>query len=318
MYDITVLGELLIDFTYHSQSGHGSGGNALFEQNAGGAVANVAALCAGFGLKTAFLGKIGKDMHGDFLRGVLEGKGVDTSGLISDDKFFTTLAFVKLDGAERSFSFARKPGADTQISPGELKTDILKNTKIFHFGSLSLTDEPAREATHEAIKTSKAAGAICSYDPNYRASLWPNEEAAKIQMRSLIEFADVMKISDEEAELLTGYADSSAALSFLLDKGVKVAVLTRGEAGSMAAIKDGAVIASAAKCNPVDTTGAGDAFWGAFLYCLLKSKRKPEDVSLDELGNFLEFSNAAAALCVEGRGAIPALPSLDAVLDKLD
>ena len=169
-YDIVALGELLIDFT---QAGYSPDGMRLFEQNPGGAVANVLAAAAKFGRGTAFIGKVGKDMHGAFLKKTLADSGIDVKNLVEDWDVFTTLAFVELsESGERSFSFARKPGADTMLREDELDTAILENTRVFHVGSLSLTDEPARSTTLAAIKTAKAAGALISYDPNYRASLW--------------------------------------------------------------------------------------------------------------------------------------------------
>ena len=314
MYDITVIGELLIDFTYYGLS---ENGGALFEQNAGGAVANVAALCAGFGAKTAFIGKIGKDMHGAFLRDTLRAKGIDTTGLIEDANVFTTLAFVKLTGSERCFSFARKPGADTCLSPSELNLDIIRNSRIFHFGSLSLTNEPAKSATFAAITEAKKAGALCSYDPNYRASLWESEEIAVENMRSLVQYADVMKVSDEETVLLTGESDPVAAAKKLVSLGVKYAAVTLGEKGAVAATKDGVVECPAFPCKPVDTTGAGDAFWGAFLYRVLKSGTAFPRHNPDEINDFVKFANAAASICVEGRGAIPSMPGLEIVIAGL-
>ncbi|MCL2702591.1 MAG: carbohydrate kinase [Defluviitaleaceae bacterium] len=310
MYDITVLGELLIDFTYYGLS---ESGGALFEQNAGGAVANVAALCAGFGARTAFLGKVGADMHGAFLRDTLRAKGVDIFGLIEDPAVFTTLAFVKLAGPERSFSFARKPGADTCLNVAELNLDIIRNTRVFHFGSLSLTDEPARSATFEAVKEAKGTGALCSYDPNYRASLWSCEKEAVERMRSAVGLADVMKLSDEETRLLTGENDPEKAARALIAQGVKYAVVTLGEHGALAVTRDGCVKKPAFPCKPIDTTGAGDAFWGAFLYRLVKSGKSVPHHNLDEISGFISFANAAASLCVEGRGGIPSMPGLEDV-----
>ena len=175
-YDIAALGELLIDFT---DSGVSPGGMRLFERNPGGAPANVLTAAARFGQRTAFLGKVGDDMHGQFLRQMLLDAGIDVSGLVLAEDVFTTLAFVVLnDRGERSFSFARKPGADTCLRPEELNAAVLDSTRVLHVGSLSLTDEPARSATFTAVERAKAAGAVISYDPNYRAALWPDEAAA--------------------------------------------------------------------------------------------------------------------------------------------
>lgn len=311
MYDITALGELLIDFT---ECGTTEAGMKIFEQNPGGAPANVLAAAQNLGLKTAFLGKVGKDMHGDFLRKTLENIGIETSGLISDSEVFTTLAFVSLENGERNFSFARKPGADTCLREDELNVELLENTKIFHFGSLSLTDEPARSATIKAIEIAKKSGALISYDPNYRKLLWKNREEAVKQMRSVIKYADIMKISDEETELLTGYIDPSEAATELLRQGVKCAVVTLGAEGALIKGKDFEVRAKGKSRKVVDTTGAGDSFWGAVLYKLIKSGKKPKELTQFDGEDILSFANTVAGLCVEKRGAIPAMPTLLEVL----
>ena len=202
IYDVTALGELLIDFT---EAGTSAAGQRLFEQNAGGAPANVLVALQHLGHPTAFIGKVGQDMHGDFLTSVLEAEGVDCKGLVHSPEVFTTLAFVALaETGERTFSFARKPGADTQLAPEELDRGVIQSSRIFHVGSLSLTDEPARSATLAALKLARQSGCILSYDPNYRANLWPSEAAACKQMRAVVSAMDLMKVSDEECELLTG------------------------------------------------------------------------------------------------------------------
>ena len=311
MYDIVALGEVLIDFTYYGIS---ENGNALFEQNPGGAPANVLALAAGFGLKTAFIGKVGADMHGDFLRKVLGNKGIDISGLVTAEDVFTTLAFVKLYGGERSFSFARKPGADIMLTAGEVDFKIIKNTKIFHFGSLSLTDEPSKTALLAAIDAAKKAGAVISYDPNYRAPLWTGEAEAIEQMRSVVKFADIVKISDEETVLLAGETDPQKAVQILLAQGVQCAVVTLGADGALVANHEGLVHKKSPVCDVVDTTGAGDIFWGSFLYRLVQSGKVPAEHSLAELADYTEFANTAAGLCVGKRGAMPSMPELNEVL----
>lgn len=313
MFDVIALGELLIDFTYHGKTQNGM---SLFEQNPGGAPANVLCVLANLGLKTAFTGKVGTDMHGDFLRSTLAQKGVDTSGLISDSDVFTTLAFVELsESGERKFSFSRKPGADTCLTADEIRHIAFDKCRMFHFGSLSLTDEPVRSATLHAIKTSKQAGAIISCDPNYRAPLWSNEAAAVQQISSILEFVDIMKISDEETVLITGKATPQDAAEYLLDKGISCVVVTLGDKGAYAATRDAQVLVPGFTVPVVDTTGAGDAFWGGFLYKLAKSGLWPDKLGEAELSRFVEFANATAALCVQKRGGIPAMPILNEVLD---
>lgn len=307
MFDVVALGELLVDFTY---SGKSENGMRLFEQNPGGAPANVLCALSNLGMRTAFIGKVGADMHGEFLRAVLTEKGVDTSGLITSNDTFTTLAFVELsDSGERRFSFARKPGADTCLSKEELNPALLQAGKIFHFGSLSLTDEPVRSATLEAVRAAKQAGAIISYDPNYRAPLWKSESEAVEKMRSVLSLVDVIKISDEEIGLITGTDSKEQAAAFLMEQGVSCVVITLGKNGAYAKNKTGSAQVGVPNTPVVDTTGAGDAFWGGFLYKLAKTGLAPAALSDAELTEFVTFANAVASLCVQKRGGIPAMPN---------
>ena len=316
MFDLVALGELLIDFTYHGKSENGM---RLFEQNPGGAPANVLCAASNLGLSTSFIGKVGKDMHGDYLRGVLEEKGVDTSGLISAENVFTTLAFVELsETGERKFSFARKPGVDTCLSACEVKRELAEGCRIFHFGSLSLTDEPSRSATIEAVKAAKKAGAILSYDPNYRAPLWKSEDEAAGIMQSVLPFADIVKISDEEVGLITGESSPEAAAGYLFQKGVSCAVVTLGSNGAYAAVKGASALVPVPDVPVVDTTGAGDAFWGGFLYKLAVSGLRPGELGEAQLRDFTGFANAVASLCVQKRGGIPAMPTINMVRDFLN
>ena len=234
MYDITALGEILIDFTYQ---GIGRNGQKLFAQNPGGAPANALTSAARFGAKTAFLGKAGTDMHGRFLKEILEKEQIDTRGFILDERYFTTLAFVEIaESGERQFSFSRKQSADTQLCADELNQKLLEDCKVFHFGSLSLTDEPARTATIEVVKIAKSSGA----------------------------FIDVMKVSDEELVLLTGNKDYSQAVKILLDIGPKLVAVTLGSEGVLLATKQRQEKLPGFKVKAIDTTGAGDSFWGGF------------------------------------------------------
>ena len=306
-YDIAALGELLIDFT---DSGVSHSGMRLFERNPGGAPANVLTAAARFGRTTAFLGKVGDDMHGQFLRQTLTEAGIDVSGLVMARDVFTTLAFVALnDKGERSFSFARKPGADTCLRPEELSAAVLDSCRVLHVGSLSLTDEPARSATFAAVERAKAAGAVISYDPNYRAALWPDAETAARHMRSMAPYVDVMKLSDEETVLLTGESDPAAA-AVLLAQGVKCAAVTLGAKGALTATASGVRHVPGFSVNAVDTTGAGDAFWGGFLHRMLALGKAPEELTADEAADCARWGCATAAVCVTRRGAIPAMPSL--------
>ena len=314
MFDVTALGEVLIDFT---PCGVSEAGMALFEQNPGGAPANVLAAVSNLGQKPAFIGKVGDDMHGALLKDTLDRIGVDTSGMVVDPNYFTTLAFVSLKNGERSFSFARKPGADTQLTSEEINLDVVRNTKIFHCGSLSLTDEPARSATFFAVKEAKEAGAVISYDPNYRALLWKSEEEAVKHMRSMIPYADIMKISDEETVLLSGKSDPKEAAEVLLNPGVDCVIVTLGKDGALLKTKQVEVQVKGKDRKPVDTTGAGDSFWGGILSRLALNNVKPADLTEAQAEEYLKFANAVAGLCVEKRGAIPAMPTLEQVMNEL-
>ena len=265
-YDLVALGEILIDFT---QEGVTASGQKIFVQHAGGAPANVLVAASKLGSKTAFLGKVGTDAHGRFLKTTLEAEGVETKGLILDSNFFTTLAFVELDeSGERTFSFARKPGADTQIQKEELPLEILKQSRIFHVGSLSLTHQPSYETTFYAVKYAKEHGAMISYDPNYRASLWESEEIAKEVMRQMIPYTDIMKISEVEMELLTDQSTPEAAATCLINQGVQIVLITLGKDGAYLYTEEGGQLIPGYLSHVIDTTGAGDAFLGGFLHSL--------------------------------------------------
>ena len=316
IYDITVFGEILIDFT---SQGVNEDGQMLYARNPGGAPANVAVAAGRLGAHTAFLGKAGNDMHGKFLKSVLEQEKVDASGLILDDQYFTTLAFVEVnENGERTFSFARKPGADTQIQKEEIEIDVLDKTSIFHVGSLSLTAQPARDTTLYAVKRARKKGSIISYDPNYRASLWPDEKTARQQMRSLIPYVDLMKISDEETELLTDEKEVEKAAEILYRQGVKIVAVTLGHKGAYIYGKDGGCVVPGFEATQIgDTNGAGDSFWGGFLYQIIGSGKRLEELTKDDLVKFARFGNAVASLCVEKKGAIPAMPTLEQVRERL-
>ena len=314
-FDIVALGELLIDFT---DSGRSPDGMKLFEQNPGGAPANMLTAASHMGFKTAFIGKVGCDMHGSFLIDTLRKENIDTKAIIEDKDYFTTLAFVALDeNGERTFSFARKPGADTMLREDEIDIKLLEDCKIFHFGSLSLTDEPSCSATLFAVKTAKKAGAIISYDPNYRASLWADQKTATDKMRSVIPLVDVMKVSDEESLMLTGCTDYFEAADKLLSSGVKLVSITLGSDGVIIARSDKMEKFDAFKVECVDTTGAGDSFWGGFLSRFLSVGNAIDEMSWDEVRKCARSGNAVAALCVQKRGGIPSIPSREEVTEIL-
>lgn len=314
MSDFVTLGELLIDFTPSGEQG----GQKLFMQNAGGAVANVAVGISLFGLSAAFLGMVGNDFFGRYLKSVLDGKGVDTSGLEMSDEYNTTLAFVHLfENGERDFSFYRKPGADIMYARQHLKTEVIKNAKVFHVGTLSMTDEPARSATLEALKVAKENGVVISYDPNYRAPLWSSEELAKEYMMRGLEYADVLKISDSEVDFLFGKMQYEDAATMLVERGVKLVFVTLGGEGAVYANAYGTGKVNSYKANVVDTTGAGDCFTAGALYRLISSAKELDEVTLEDMRSFADFACAAASVCVEGKGGIPSMPSLEQVRERL-
>lgn len=306
MFSVCALGELLIDFT---DAGASASGQRLFERNAGGAPANVLVALERLGHRTAFLGKVGQDLHGDFLRTTLEAEGIDVTGLVADKDAFTTLAFVVLsEDGEREFAFARKPGADTRLTPDELARDVIASSRVFHVGSLSLTDEPARSATLAALACAREDGCVTSYDPNYRANLWPSPEEAARQMRSVVPQASLMKLSDEECELLTGEKDPEAAAARLLSQGPSVVAVTLGSGGAYVRCADGGAVVEGFPAQAVDATGAGDSFWGGFLAGFCESGKAVGEVTLADAVSFARLGNAVASLCVRRRGAIPAMP----------
>ena len=319
MFDVTALGEYLIDFT---PAGISLQGNVCFERNPGGAPANVAVCVARLGGKSAFIGKVGDDMFGHFLSKVLSDNGVEISGLRFSSSANTTLAFVQLDEkGDRSFSFYRNPGADTTLEAQEVNYDLIKNSKVLHFGSLSLTDEPARTATLEAVKCAKENGCTVSYDPNLRPALWKSMELAKEQIKSVMGMVDILKISEEELEFITGEKDLDRGTGKIYSEyGIKLVLVTRGSEGSYYRFGDltGAK-ATFSKLKSVDTTGAGDSFLGGFLYSMLsKGLKKPDELDRDLLEQMIIFSNATASLCVTKKGAIPAMPDLKSVMELIE
>ena len=308
-FDLVSIGEILIDFT---DRGLAPDGTRLFSQNPGGAVANVAAAAARLGMRSAFVGKVGADMHGEFLRAALDRAGVCTEGLLTDREYFTTLAFVQLgENAERSFSFARSHGADTRLAPEELPADILTGTRALHFGTLAMTGEPERSAQLRAIELARSAGALLAFDPNYRASLWADEADFRRECARLLPESDLVKLSDEETELVTGESSPERAIAALLDAGVGAAAVTLGSRGAVVGSRasGGCVYCEGVRCHPVDTTGAGDAFWGAFLTRFLESGTAPAAADRAALADFTAFANSVGAYCAAHFGAISGMPT---------
>ena len=310
--DVAALGELLIDLV---QNGVSPQGNPLFEAAPGGAPANVLAMLARLGRRCAFLGKVGRDAFGDRLENCLKELRVDTGGLKRDPQIPTTLAVVQtLPGGDRDFSFYRKPGADIRLSPEELEEAKLRDCRIFHFGTLSLTDEPCRSATIKALETAREAGALISFDPNLRLSLWESEEAARRQIAWGLSQADIVKISDNEVAFMTGTEDYPAGAGRLRERfpNIRLLDLTMGAEGSWAFYGTEAVFEPALRLGGVvETSGAGDTFCALILHFLLA--RGLEQLTKDELHAMLRNANTAAYLVTTKKGVIPSLPTREQI-----
>ena len=311
MIDITTIGEILIDLT---QSGRTEQGIPKFDANPGGAPANLAVAAARLGARTAFIGRVGNDSFGDYLKRCLAENGVDVRGMSVDEKARTTLAVVALDErGERTFSFYRDPSADVNLSMDHVPMELLGGTKVLHFGSVSLTAEPARTATLEAAKTAKASGAYVSYDPNYRASLWPDEETAVRNMTEPLSMVDILKVSDEELPLLTGCTDPEKGSARLAEKGVRLVLVTLGAHGAFYRFDGHTGHVPGVPCQVGDTNGSGDTFFGAALSQLVKLSSL-DQLTVPELERILAFANKAASITTSRHGAIPAMPTLAEVL----
>ncbi len=314
-YDVIAMGELLIDFT---MSGQSEQGNNMFEACPGGAPCNVLALLNKMGKKTAFFGKVGKDQFGKTLRDTLDEVKIDTSHLLEDEKVNTTLAFVHTfpDG-DREFSFYRNPGADMMLTKDEVDESFLEETKIFHFGTLSMTHEGVREATKKALDVVKEKGALISFDPNLRPPLWSTLDLAKEQMEYGFGFCDILKISDNEIQFVSGKEDYDEGIAYLKEKyDIPLILLTMGKDGSRAYYKGMRVERAGFPVKAIETTGAGDTFCGSCLNYILEHDF--ENLTEEELGEMLTFANAAAALVTMRKGAIRAMPEKEEVINLIE
>lgn len=315
MIDVVALGELLIDFTMQSAD---EAGYPTMAAHPGGAPANFLAALAKFGRRTALLGKVGCDAFGRLLCGTLQSAGIDTDGLIEGEDVFTTLAFVTLDpSGDRAFSFARKPGADTCIRFDELKLHLIDEAKVFHFGTLSLTDEPARSTTVQAVAYAKEKGKLITYDPNLRKPLWKDLETAKEQMIWGLAQADVVKISDEEVEFLFGMDEQAGARHILDAFGVKLVFVTCGAKGCYFSNGAASGFVPALRVQAVDTTGAGDIFGGSAVHKLLETGKAPEALTEQELEEIVRFACASAGLSTLKHGGISSVPEYEDVVRRM-
>ncbi|MBR4549983.1 MAG: carbohydrate kinase [Oscillospiraceae bacterium] len=312
VFDVTALGELLVDMT---QSGLSEQGNQLFEANPGGAPANVLAMLRKLGKRCAFLGKVGQDSFGDMLERTVREAGIDTRGLRRDAEIPTTLALVHtFPNGDRDFSFYRKPGADIRLRAEELDLERVRGCRIFHFGTLSLTDEPCLSATLEAVREAKEAGALLSFDPNLREPLWPSLDAAREQIAWGLGQCDILKISDNEIVFMTGEEDFDAGAAKLqaLYPNIRLLNVTAGAEGSYAYY--GGLRAFEPGCRRggvIETTGAGDTFCACVLNYVLEHGL--DDLTEYDLHEMLRFANTAAYIVTTRKGAIRSMPERDEV-----
>lgn len=314
-YDVTALGELLIDFT---ENGNSEQGNPLMEANPGGAPCNMLSMIQKLGGTTAFIGKVGKDMFGRQLRQAVESVGIDTRNLMEDEEIHTTLAFVHTfpDG-DRDFSFYRNPGADMMLTKEEIQEDLIRNSKVFHFGTLSSTHEGVREATRYAIDVAKEAGCLVSFDPNLRPPLWKTLEDARKEIEYGLSKTDILKISDNEVEFLCGTSDYDEGAKMLIEKyNIPFVCVTLGKDGSRAYYKGMRVdVPGFVQKNTIETTGAGDTFCGCMLHYIIQHGL--EDLTEEDLRELLTFANAAASVITTRKGALAVMPSKEEVEELL-
>lgn len=313
-FDVVALGELLIDFT---ENGISSQGNPIFEANPGGAPCNVLAMLARLGKTTAFIGKVGNDRFGKVLSETIKDCGICADGLVFDDIVHTTLAFVhkKTDG-DRDFSFYREPGADMMLRKCEIDEEIIKSAKIFHFGTLSSTHEGVREATRYGVDIAKESGALISFDPNLRPPLWDSLDNAKKEIEYGLSKCDILKISDNEIEFMTGSTDYDKAVRSLMKKyDIKLAFATLGKKGSRAYFGDMQAEFGGFDVDTIETTGAGDTFCGSALNFILEHDINA--LTENDLKELLAFANAAAAIITTRRGALKVMPEKKEILELI-
>ncbi len=313
--DVTALGELLIDFTENGVSGQG---NPLYEANPGGAPCNVLAMLAKLGHRTAFIGKVGNDFFGKRLKEVIGEAGIRADYLYMDENVHTTLAMVHTfpDG-DRDFSFYREPGADMMLTAQEVPEEALGNTGIFHFGTLSMTHEGVREATKKAVEGAKAAGALISFDPNLRPPLWKSMDEAKEQVLYGLSRCDILKISDNEIQWLTGLEDYTEGVEWILKRyDIPFILVSMGRQGSRAYYQGKMVEATPfLREDTIETTGAGDTFCACVLHYVLEHGM--EGLSEENLKEMLTFANCAASLITTRKGALKVMPEKEEIEAEL-
>ncbi|MBY0096138.1 aminoimidazole riboside kinase [Mesobacillus maritimus] len=305
---LITLGEALIDFIPVDST------NLTYQKSPGGAPANVAVGAARLGMRSAFIGKLGQDVLGEFLVGTLSNYGVNVSSISFTDSYRTNLVFVTLDSTgERSFSFFVKESADLFLEKTDVNEEIFKNHKIFHFGTISMLQNPVREATLKAIEYAKQHGLIVSFDPNVRLSLWKDENVLRETIFSVLPDVDVLKLSDEELLFLTGTENPEVIAEWIKEYDLSLVFLTKGAEGSIVFTKSGSMKVDALKVHTVDTTGAGDAFVSGFLYCLNEREMDLAAITIEEVAEIAKFASVSGGLAASEKGAMTALPTLEAI-----
>ncbi|MDD6034673.1 MAG: carbohydrate kinase [Lachnospiraceae bacterium] len=315
-YDVIAIGELLVDFT---ENGISEQGNPLLEANPGGAPCNVLSMLQNLGKKTAFIGKVGQDAFGRMLIEVVKEQGINTDNLLIDDAVPTTLAFVHTEkDGDRSFSFYRNPGADMMLRWNDIHKELLGDTRIFHFGTLSMTDEQIAETTKKAVQEAKNADALISFDPNLRPLLWNDLEDAKRQIWYGISQCDILKISDDEITFLTGTNDIDAGVTKILERYRPALICaTMGKHGSKAYYKGESVFcAPFLREDTIETTGAGDTFMACVLNAVLE--KGTEALSDEDLMKMLKFANAASSIITTRKGALKVMPQKQEIITVMN
>lgn len=311
MLKICFVGEVLIDFT---PAGLSKNGNTLFERNPGGGPANAAVAASVLGAPSYFMGMAGYDEFGKFLKRTFEDKNVDTEGFVYCKTVNTTLAFVQLDETgNRSFSFYRNPGADMMFSESNINYNIIDDCDILHFSSVSMSKGNSRNATRKAVEYAKSKGKLISFDPNLRELLWDNLTEAKEVISSMLSYADVLKISGEELEFITGEKDVEKASEMMFEKGIPLIFSTLGPEGCYFRHKSGSESLRTYATNVIDTTGSGDAFIGAVLYKIAKYGTSLDKLSKADVYDIADFANAAGSTAATVKGGIPSMATVEQV-----
>jgi len=311
MPDIMAIGEMLVDFTAVTEEN----GDIFYKQNPGGAPANVAVMAAKLGVSSGFIGKMGKDMFGTYLKETLENEGVDTKGVKLDKEYSTTLAFVrKNEDGDRDFVFYRNNSADLNLSYSEVNLKLIDSCKLLHFGALLLTSEPSKSAVINTVEYAKQQGKIITYDPNWREHLWSSRAEAVKAMRSVLRYVDIIKVSELELQIITDSGNLLPSIAKLLNEGVKVVCITQGAKGCIIATRKGIERFPTFDVETIDTLGAGDSFFGAFISQIIKSGKSMDELDMNDLREYAVYANACGSLSSTKVGAIPAMPTHDEIM----